>query len=170
MNLGCRIRRSCVCGFRANFKCRFPISTSNSLPIDFPSFFALIIFWTIDSWGNRTDQTSHFGNVFRIPCDSQYKKPNDRYDQQRLYVRCRRQHDHDASHSYTYDAENRLIKVDSGTTATCYYDAESRRMRAVAGSSTTDYIRDLSGNVETEENNSCGPNPPCWAFSHIYGN
>jgi len=31
---------------------------------------------------------------------------------------------HDASHSYTYDAENRITKVDGGSTATYGYDVD----------------------------------------------
>jgi RHS repeat-associated protein len=35
----------------------------------------------------------------------------------------------DGAHSYTYDAENRLTKVDSGNTATYIYDADGRRVQ-----------------------------------------
>jgi len=68
---------------------------------------------------------------------------------------------HDASHSYTYDAENRLIKVDSGNTATYVYDALGRRARKTVGSTTTDYVYDPSGNVLAEVTNVCAP--ICWA-------
>src|SRR5579872_2067913 len=72
---------------------------------------------------------------------------------------------HDASHSYFYDAEERLYQVDgtagycwtkSGTPATaCYvYDAEGRRASRIVGSSQTDYLRDLSGQVISEFNSS----------------
>ena len=57
---------------------------------------------------------------------------------------------HDDSHSYTYDAENRLIQVDNGATATYLYDAEGRRVQKTSGGATTCYIYDLSGKVMSE--------------------
>jgi RHS repeat-associated protein len=57
---------------------------------------------------------------------------------------------HDASHSYTYDAENRLISVNGGSTASYVYDAEGRRVQKTAGGAQTNYIYDLAGQVITE--------------------
>jgi RHS repeat-associated protein len=58
----------------------------------------------------------------------------------------------DGTHSYTYDAENRLIKVDSGNTATYLYDANGYRVHRTGVTSNScdatgkqDYIYDLSG-------------------------
>ena len=61
---------------------------------------------------------------------------------------------HDASHSYTYDAENHLIQVDGGATASYLYDAEGRRVQKTSGGATTCYIYDLAGNVISELNAS----------------
>jgi RHS repeat-associated protein len=59
----------------------------------------------------------------------------------------------DGYHSYVYDAENRIIQVDSGDTATYTYDAEGRRVRKVAGSA-VDYVYDHAGHELAEVNTS----------------
>ena len=43
----------------------------------------------------------------------------------------------DSDHSYTYDAENRLVSVDSGNTASYSYDHHNRRIKKTVGSTTT---------------------------------
>ena len=47
---------------------------------------------------------------------------------------------YDAGHSYGYDAESRMVTVDSGSTATNFYDAANRRVKKVAGGYTTYYV------------------------------
>jgi hypothetical protein len=42
----------------------------------------------------------------------------------------------DDSHTYSYDAENRLVSVDGGSTATYVYDHQNRRVKTASGSST----------------------------------
>jgi RHS repeat protein len=54
----------------------------------------------------------------------------------------------DGMHTYTYDAENRISKVDGGNTATFTYDAEGRR----AGKNTFTYLYDLAGHAVAELN------------------
>jgi RHS repeat-associated protein len=56
----------------------------------------------------------------------------------------------DGTHSYTYDAEYRITKVDGGTTATYLYDAFGRRAQRVVGPNTYDELYDLGGNVVVE--------------------
>ncbi len=46
----------------------------------------------------------------------------------------------DGDHSYTYDAENRLVSVDSGNSANYSYDQNNRRIKKTIGSTTTVYI------------------------------
>jgi RHS repeat-associated protein len=46
----------------------------------------------------------------------------------------------DGVHSYTYDAENRVVSVDGGSTATYSYDHQNRRVKKVVGSTTTHYV------------------------------
>lgn len=69
---------------------------------------------------------------------------------------------YDGSHSYYYDAENRLIQVD-GTLGTCssatacyIYDALDRRAEKITGTTRLDYIYDRDGNVVTEWCINCG--------------
>ncbi len=55
----------------------------------------------------------------------------------------------DTIHSYTYDAENRIISVDGGAT-TYVYDAEGRRARKTVGGVAWDYLYDLAGHQLAE--------------------
>jgi RHS repeat-associated protein len=68
----------------------------------------------------------------------------------------------DGFHTYTYDAENRIIQVDSGDTATYTYDAEGRRVRKVAGSA-VDYVYDHAGHELAEVNTSGS-----WTREEVY--
>jgi len=54
----------------------------------------------------------------------------------------------DGTHTYTYDAENRISTVDGGNTATYTYDAEGRR----ASKNTFTYLYDLAGHQVAELN------------------
>jgi YD repeat-containing protein len=56
----------------------------------------------------------------------------------------------DGSHTYTYDAENRIVKVDSGSTGVYTYDAEGRRVAKTSGSGSYEYLFDLGGRAVTE--------------------
>ena len=46
----------------------------------------------------------------------------------------------DGAHSYLYDAANRLVSVDSGSTAQYKYDYQNRRVTKIVGSSWTHYV------------------------------
>jgi RHS repeat-associated protein len=46
----------------------------------------------------------------------------------------------DGAHTYTLDAENRIVSVDSGTTATYAYDHQNRRIKSVVGGTTRHYV------------------------------
>jgi RHS repeat-associated protein len=50
----------------------------------------------------------------------------------------------DAKHHYAFDAENRLISVDAGTTASYIYDAQGNRVRKTTPVASLDYLYDLS--------------------------
>jgi RHS repeat-associated protein len=57
----------------------------------------------------------------------------------------------DGTHSYTFDAENRIASVDGGATASYVYDAEGRRARkTTASAGSVDYLYDLAGNEVSE--------------------
>jgi RHS repeat-associated protein len=46
----------------------------------------------------------------------------------------------DGSHSYIYDAENRLVSVDSGATAQYSYDHKNQRVKKTSGGTTVRYV------------------------------
>jgi RHS repeat-associated protein len=61
----------------------------------------------------------------------------------------------DGAHSYTYDAENRVVSVDGGSTAAYAYDHQNRRVKKAVSSTTTHYV--WEGNqVLAEHNGSTG--------------
>ena len=60
----------------------------------------------------------------------------------------------DGSHSYTYDAENRVVSVDSGA-ATYNYDQRNWRVKKAVGASVTHYIWE-GGQVLAEHSGSTG--------------
>ena len=111
--------------------------------------------WTYDAWGNRTDQTVTAGtcNTFHqtFNANNQLVGPPYQYDAAGNMT-------HDASHSYTYDAENRLIKVDGGSTATYIYDSQGTRVEKVAAA-TTQYVHDLGGQVILETDGTGNGSP-----------
>ncbi|HVB55007.1 MAG TPA: hypothetical protein VNE63_01055, partial [Candidatus Acidoferrales bacterium] len=93
--------------------------------------------WSYDAWGNRLTQTPTAGtcnawnasyNTSNQPTTSGYQ-----FDAAGNMT-------HDASHSYTYDAENRITQVDGGSTASYIYDAEGHRVQKTAGGVTTNYV------------------------------
>jgi len=115
--------------------------------------------WTYDAWGNRTDQSVTGGscNSSHQPTTAQNRVLGGSYDAAGNMT-------NDGFHAYTYDAENRIIQVDGGSTASYVYDALGRRVRKTVGTAWTDYVYDLSGNVVTEY---IGPQST-WATSYIY--
>ena len=70
----------------------------------------------------------------------------------------------DGVHSYAYDAENRLVSVDGGGTASYFYDAQGRRVEKVATAGTVDYLYDLAGHQVTELTGSSN----VWTRGEIY--
>jgi RHS repeat-associated protein len=121
--------------------------------------------WTIDAWGNRTDQNVTAGtcNTFHQTVDAQNRLvgPPYQYDAAGNMT-------NDGSHAYTYDAENRLVQVDAGATATYVYDANGLRVRKTVGASNTDFLYDLARNVIAEGSPGCGS--LCWTVFHLYAN
>jgi len=69
----------------------------------------------------------------------------------------------DNMHHYGYDGENRLVSVDSGTTAAYVYDAEGKRVRKTTGGLSVDYVYDLAGAATTEFNSTGG-----WNRGEVY--
>jgi hypothetical protein len=61
----------------------------------------------------------------------------------------------DGVHTYIYDAENRVVSVDSGSTASYAYDHQNRRVKKVVSSTTTHYVW-IGSQVLAEHNGSTG--------------
>jgi RHS repeat-associated protein len=61
----------------------------------------------------------------------------------------------DGVHAYTYDAENRLVSVDAGTTAKYCYDLQNRRVKKVTAAGTTHYVWE-GGKVLSEHDGTTG--------------
>jgi RHS repeat-associated protein len=115
--------------------------------------------WTYDAWGNRTDQTHTAGTcpTFHQTVDTKNRLvgPPYLYDAAGNMI-------YDGTHWYTYDAENRMTQVDSGTTASYAYMPEGRRTTKISGGSTHDYVYDLSNNVIAEMTSSG------WQVGNVY--
>ncbi|MEK6303861.1 MAG: RHS repeat-associated core domain-containing protein [Acidobacteriota bacterium] len=67
----------------------------------------------------------------------------------------------DGLHTYTYDAENRMVGVDSGATAQYRYDHQNRRVTKIVGSSWTHYVWQGSQVIaEHDGTTAYSTNPP----------
>jgi len=127
--------------------------------------------WTYDAWGNRTNQTATGGTCYTF---SQAVDTNNRLTGSPYQYDAAGNMTHDATHSYFYDAENRLIQVDGtlgncSTATACYiYDAEGRRWNKSTGGVATDYIYGLSGHVVATYGGGCGNT--CWGAGYVYLN
>ena len=114
--------------------------------------------WTIDAWGNRTAQSPSAGTCSfsqGVNTRNQLFGSPYQYDAAGNMI-------HDALHSYTYDAENRLIQVDGGSTATYAYDPLGRRVTKTIGGTTTNYAYDLGQDALFETQGSS------WVTAYIY--
>ncbi len=128
--------------------------------------------WSYDAWGNRTDQNLTGGSCGQfhatVNTKNQLVGPPYQYDAAGNMT-------NDGSHTYFYDAENRLAQVDGtfGTCSTataCYtYDALGRRVEKTTGSTKHDSIYDLSGNVVADWCTNCGTFTG-WDIGYIYLN
>ena len=58
----------------------------------------------------------------------------------------------DGNHTYTYDAEERMIAVDGGSTATYSYDAMGRRFATNVGGTQQEFLFDLNNRVLAMQN------------------
>jgi RHS repeat-associated protein len=114
--------------------------------------------WTIDPWGNRTNQTPSTGTCsFSQSVDTQNRLLGSPYQYDAAGNMA-----HDGTHSYTYDAENRIIQVDGGATASYGYDPSGRRASKTTGGTTTSYVYDQAGNVVFEIQGTS------WVTTYIY--
>lgn len=99
--------------------------------------------YTYDRWGNRTAVSGGSsqsvtlqqlgGGVTNNRIASVSSGPSYIYDAAGNVT-------YDAVHSFSYDSENRIVMVDSGSTATYSYDSANRRVKKVTGGYTTYYV------------------------------
>jgi hypothetical protein len=116
--------------------------------------------WVNDAWGNRLQQNttagSCFSPVFAVGTNNRISGAPYQYDSAGNMTA-------DGNHTYSYDAENELTKVDGGSTATYYYDVLGRRVGKQIGSGViTEYLRDLAGNVISDKQGST------WATFYLH--
>jgi len=113
--------------------------------------------WSYDAWGNRTAQAVTSGSCFSssAAATTRNRLVGYQYDAAGNVT-------YDGTHSYTYDAENRIVQVDGGSTAAYVYDAEGRRAGKITGGAWRDYIRNLGGNVVAEASASG------WQIGYVY--
>lgn len=102
--------------------------------------------WSYDAWGNRNVQSPTGGTC---PSFNQTADPNNHLPPPYQYDAAGNL-TYDGSHSYTYDAENHLVKIDGGSTATYVYDALGHRVEKLTGGNTYDYFYDFSDTVTAE--------------------
>jgi YD repeat-containing protein len=103
--------------------------------------------WSYDRYGNRLNQSTTSGSCFN---SNHGILPNNRIADTGFSYDAAGNMTSDNAHTYTYDAESRLTKVDGGNTATYIYDAEGRRVEKTTSAGKIDYVYDLAGNVITE--------------------
>jgi RHS repeat-associated protein len=98
-----------------------------------------------DQLGNRTSQSVTAGSGGTLSLS--YLGNNNRMDGFTYDAAGNLQGD--VLHNYAYDAENHLIAVDGGNTASYVYDAEGRRVQKTT-TAQVEYLYDLNGNIVTE--------------------
>jgi RHS repeat-associated protein len=114
--------------------------------------------WSYDAWANRTAQTPTGGTChsFSNVSNAQNQLVGYQYDAAGNMT-------FDSTHSYTYDAEERLTKVDNGNTASYVYAAAGQRVQKNTPSGQSNYWLDLDGNTAVEGNQNS-----VWMMDYIY--
>ncbi len=93
-----------------------------------------------DRYGNRLHQTPLNGGngLSLVYVNNQISASGIVYDLSGNMIQ-------DGNHTYAYDAENRLVSVDGGQTATYVYSADGLRVRSTVGANFFDFIHDGAG-------------------------
>lgn len=113
--------------------------------------------WDFDPYANRWHQNAPSGGFGVSESFNNKNRSNDvAYDLLGNIT-------NDGLHAYTYDAENRIVKVDNGGTATYAYNALGQRVQKIASGGIREYLYDLDGNVVVE----LGPTG-AWTRQEIY--
>lgn len=111
----------------------------------------LALNYVYDRFGNRWQQNVTIGTA---PAPQYTFDANNRIVGSGIVYDAAGNVTNDGTHTYTYDGENRITRVDGGTTGNYTYDANGARVRKVSGSGTLDYLYDLAGHAVTELNSS----------------
>jgi RHS repeat-associated protein len=98
--------------------------------------------WDYDRYGNRWHQNMYSGSC--LAPQYSFTGNNNHIDQYSGNYDAVGNLLNDGSHSYLYDAENRIVSVDGGAT-TYVYDAEGRRFSKTTGSNTVATVYDREG-------------------------
>jgi RHS repeat-associated protein len=114
--------------------------------------------WTIDAWGNMTNQTGTKGTCNNF---SSSVGTNNQLQSGYTYDAAGNM-TYDGFHHYTYDAENRITAVDSGSTASYVYNENGKRVRKNTGSNFTEYIYGPNGEVQEEWDGTD------WPYQYVY--
>ena len=127
-----------------------------------------------DRWGNRTgmwDSVSGGNQIQNVVLQQSGGAPTNRLTSVTTSgVTANYSYDaagnvtNDGVHAYTYDAENRVVSVDSGATATYAYDTSNQRCKKVTGGATTHYIW-LASQVIAEHNGDTGASIADYVYS-----
>jgi len=118
--------------------------------------------YVYDRYGNRWQQ-----NGFYHPPNLSFTGNNNRIDGYSYDAAGNLLND--GTHSYFYDAENRIVQVDGtlgncSTATACYiYNAEGQRIRKTTGSTSVDFLYDLAGH-EIAQVSSAG----VWQRGEVY--
>jgi RHS repeat-associated protein len=103
--------------------------------------------WSYDAWANRLSQTGTGGtcNSNSVTALANNQISGYSYDAAGNLTS-------DGVHTYTYDAENRIISVDAGVTARFVYDAQGRRVGKLTndGEQWQNYLYGTHGEVLSE--------------------
>jgi RHS repeat-associated protein len=114
--------------------------------------------WTIDAWGNMTAQTGTKGTCYNF---SSSVGTNNRLQSGYQYDAAGNM-TYDGTHSYMYDAENRIVQVDGGSTASYVYNENGKRARRSTGSGFTEYYYAPDGSIQVEYNGTS------WPMQYVY--
>jgi RHS repeat-associated protein len=123
--------------------------------------------WVYDAWGNRTAQNVTSGTCVApqtpVNTNNQVSTAGYTYDAAGNLTA-------DGFHTYSYDAENRLAKVDGGSTATYTYDAIGHRVeKPYPGGGYVDYLYDIAGNVAGEWQSTTAYTGPEADYAYLNG-
>jgi RHS repeat-associated protein len=103
--------------------------------------------YVYDRYGNRWQQNATAGSEpqpsFMFDANNHITGSNITYDAVGNIIT-------DGSHTYTYDADGRIVKVDNGTTARYLYNSGGHRVGKSSAAGSFEYLLDLSGRPITE--------------------